>query len=100
MRGDKELTVISDDNEPTRTIYVRCTFTIPVEVPVDPEYNAKFDIEENHCPGTGRVVAALDKLREQFDSESVCWACNLDGKNEIIDAPSDELRRVLDDWIV
>ncbi len=68
-------------------IKVRCSFVIDVEVPSpeeDPEYDAEFDIEENHCPGTGRVGAALDKVMSRAEDLNVCWACNLQGKNEIV----------------
>ena len=65
-------------------IMVRCTFVIPVEVPDDPDYDVHFDIEENHCPGTGRVGAALDKLIEESDKNSICWACSVQGENKIV----------------
>lgn len=69
----------------TRTIYVKCSFVIPVEIPDNPDYDAIFDIEENHCPGTGRVGVALDRHIKQSDEAGVCWACNLKGKNEIVE---------------
>lgn len=65
-------------------IYVQCTLTVPVEVPDDPEYDSKFDIEENHCPGTGLVGQAIDKAMEEAKVQGVCWACNLHGSNKII----------------
>ncbi len=66
-------------------IKVRCSFVIDVEVPDDdPDYDVEFDIEDNHCPGTGRVGAALDAHIEKCDAEGFCWACNLKGKNEIV----------------
>lgn len=80
---------------PTKTIYVQCVFTIPVEVPDDPNYDAKFDIEENHCPGTGRVGAALDHHIQTCDEKSVCWACNLGAVNKIIDSPIKNERRII-----
>jgi len=64
-------------------IKVRCSYTIEVEVPDDADYDAQFDIEENHCPGTGIVGAALDAHRAQCDSRGVCWACALGGTSEI-----------------
>lgn len=68
-----------------KTIHVRCSFILPVEVPDDPEYNEVFDIEENHCPGTGIVGAALTAHIKDYDKKGYCWACALKGKNEIID---------------
>lgn len=65
-------------------ILVKCTFEIPIDVPDDPDYNMYFDIEENHCPGTGRVDSALNEIMEDCMKRSVCWACKLNGKNEII----------------
>lgn len=62
---------------------VKCTFTIPVEIPDDPEYDMCFDIEDNHCPGTGLVGAAIDKHIKEFDEKGMCWACALQGKCEI-----------------
>lgn len=70
-----------------RTLYVKCTVVVPVEVPDDPAYNAQFDLVENHCPGTGLVGAALAALIEKHDAESTCWACSLDGECEIVPAP-------------
>jgi len=66
------------------TINVKCTFTIPVEVPDDPKYDVEFDIEENHCPGTGRVGLAVRECIEAMDLEGCCWACALGGENEIV----------------
>lgn len=76
------------------TIMVRCTFTIPVEVPDDPDYDAGFDIDENHCPGTGRVGAALDAVMAKHAAASTCWACTLNGVCKIVE--SRELSR---EWI-
>jgi hypothetical protein len=72
-----------------RTITVRCTYEIVVEVPDDVEdgYSAQFDIEESHCPGTGRVGAAFDALYKRHEKANTCWACSLNGKSEIIFPP-------------
>lgn len=73
--------------EKVKTILVRCTFEIPVEVSADKEYldNIEFHIEENHCPGTGDVGVAFDKNYIFHEKNRSCWACALRGKNEIID---------------
>lgn len=68
----------------TRTITVRCTFDLPVEIPDDPDYDEVFDIEENHCPGTGLVGAALEKRMKKQNEKGFCWACGLNAKNEIL----------------
>jgi len=65
-------------------ILVKCTLIVPVEVPADPDYNLHFDIEDNHCPGTGFVGAAIEKMMDKCREKSVCWACNFQGKNEIV----------------
>jgi len=67
-------------------ILVRCTFEIPVEVEDSKEYEdlMSFDIEENHCPGTGLVGHAFDEIYK-YNNTGHCWACAMKGKNEIID---------------
>lgn len=70
--------------EKTKIIKVKCTFTIPIEVPDDPEYDEMFDIEENHCPGTGLVGSAIDAHIKKHDEQNTCWACALGGTNEIV----------------
>lgn len=68
-----------------KEIKVKCTFVIPVQVPDDEDYDAYFDIEENHCPGTGIVGAAVDAHIEKMNESNFCWACALQGKCEIVD---------------
>ncbi len=68
----------------SRKILVRCTYGIEVEIPDDPDYDPHFDIEENHCPWTGRVGAAFDAAYEKASATNTCWACALNGKNEIV----------------
>lgn len=69
-----------------KIINVKVTFTVPVEVPDTPEYKEimVFDIEENHCPGTGLVGIAIDKLIKEHEANDTCWACAVNGENEII----------------
>lgn len=71
-------------SELSKTIIVRCTFDLPVEVPESDDYDEIFDIEENHCPGTGRVGAVIDALIKEHDENHTCWACAVQGKCEII----------------
>lgn len=65
-----------------KKVKVRCTFEI--EVNVEDNENSYFFIEENGCPGTGIVGSALNKIIDKADKEHWCWACYLNGKNEII----------------
>lgn len=65
-------------------IKVKCTFYVEVDVPDAPDYNASFDIEENHCPGTGVVGAAVDKAIVAAKADGTCWACGLGGTCEIV----------------
>lgn len=71
-------------------INVKCTYIIQVEVSEDEEdgYSASFDIEENHCPGTGLVGRAFEEHYKRHDTgelKAFCWACALQGTNEIVD---------------
>ena len=59
-----------------KTIRVRCTFEVDVDVPDDwDDEQVRWDIEENHCPATGRVGAAIDAKIKASHARSVCWAC-------------------------
>lgn len=69
-----------------RTVQVKCTFTIPVEIPDDPDFDAHFYIEENHCVGTGNTGLALEELMAKADQEGFCWACYLGSKCEIVES--------------
>jgi hypothetical protein len=64
-------------------IKVKCTLFVDVEVPDDPEYDVRSDIEERHCPGTGIVGSALKKKIEDYEDRGFCWGCP--GENEIVD---------------
>jgi len=66
-------------------VKVRCTFVIEVEVPDDPEFPVQFYIEENSCPGTGAVWAALRQHMEKHEEAGTCWACALGGENKIVE---------------
>jgi hypothetical protein len=68
----------------TKEIKVKVTFTISIQVPADESYDETFDIEENHCPGTGIVGAAIDEHIKKMDEKGFCWACALYGKCEIV----------------
>lgn len=61
---------------------VRCSYEVEIELPDSTE--PYFYIEENHCPGTGSVGLALERVMKWAEENHVCWACCLNGKNEII----------------
>lgn len=70
-----------------KTIRVRCTLDINVEVPADmDDHQLQFSIEENSCPGTSWVGNAIDQHMELYEKEKngFCWACALHGTNMIL----------------
>lgn len=48
------------------------------------DHTIQFDIEENHCPGTGRVGSAVDKMIEEHETTGHCAWCNHQGTNKIM----------------
>jgi hypothetical protein len=67
-----------------RTLTVRCSFTVEIEVPDEWDLDqARFAIEENGCPGTGIVGAKLEEIMEEHRKNSTCWACAAQGTNRI-----------------
>jgi hypothetical protein len=77
-----------DPSRVGRKLLVRCT--LYVEVSASDALNGAevddFDINENSCPGTHRVGAAIDAAIEAGDTGKThaCWACALHGKNELL----------------
>ncbi len=65
-----------------KRVTVRCSFTVVVELRDD--YDEHFVVEENSCPGTGLVGAALTELMAAHEAASTCWACAAQGENEIL----------------
>jgi hypothetical protein len=67
-------------------VYVKCTFTIPVELPDNySDEEVHFLIEEDCCPGTGPVWSALRDLIEKSEEEHFCWACINEGENKVVE---------------
>ena len=64
--------------------FVKVTLVVPIEIPDDPDYDEHFDIEENHCPGTGIVGSAIQAMIDDCETKSVCWGCNFHGENKIL----------------
>jgi hypothetical protein len=66
-----------------RKLRVQCTVFVDIEIE-DPEADLFFLIEDNGCPGTGSVGAAIYDALEKGDEAGTCWACGLQGENKII----------------
>jgi hypothetical protein len=70
-------------------IKVKCTLYVDVDYPdgIEDENgygNPQFTIEENSCPGTGIVGSEIARVMREQEKKSCCWACALNGTNEII----------------
>lgn len=65
-------------------VRIRCTFEIDVEIPESARHNLEFIIEDNGCPGTGSVGAAVEAMIAHHESQSTCWACACRGENKIL----------------
>ena len=82
---------------PDRKAVVKCTFEIEVTIPGNVT-NPFFYIEENGCPTTGAVGAALQEVIAAHEERSTCWSCALQGENEILSIdgiPAAQLRHTL-----
>jgi hypothetical protein len=56
-----------------------------VEFPDDAtDDHIRFVLEENGCPGTGSVGLAIEMTMIKYEEQSTCWACALQGENEIV----------------
>lgn len=87
---DGTTTIVQDDRnmgDKQKIVWVKCSFIMPVSVPCNSDYDEEFDIEENHCPATGRVGAQFDKIMNYLNKEGWCWACFLAGENKMVDEP-------------
>lgn len=63
---------------------VKVKASVIVEVDLPDDIDPFFCLEENGCPGTDVVGAEIISAINYGDSESVCWACNLQGENKIL----------------
>lgn len=66
-------------------ILVKCTLFVTIDVPDGDMDAIKFQIEENGCPGTGLVGNAIESACRAGFNADTCWACNLNGTNEIVE---------------
>lgn len=64
-------------------VLVRCTYLVEVELS-DEIDDPHFHIEDNGCPGTREVGAALERMIEDHENAGTCWACASQGENKII----------------
>ncbi len=72
-------------SEGHRLVRVKCTFFVDVEVPSDwDDEVVEFVIEENNCPNTGPIGAAVDAVQRAHKAAGTCWACACGGANEIV----------------
>lgn len=73
-------------------VKVRITAVLEVDLgEVDEDFSPYFQVEENGCPGTGAVGAALLAAIAEGERTSTCWACAHEGKNEIIDVDGERV---------
>lgn len=66
-----------------RTIKVRASFDVEIEVPAEWDDDmVRFYVEENGCPGTGAVGSAVVAAVEGRALDGgECWACARNGEN-------------------
>lgn len=67
-----------------KTVRLKATFYLDVPVPDDPDYNAEFDLVENHCLGTGLPGRAFEALMARHDAAGTCWACAIGAELQIV----------------
>lgn len=77
-----------------KKIKVLCQVIVEVELSDEAYQRRHFIIEENGCPGTGVVGAAIDQAIADGDDTSLCWACKLSGNNMIIQDEQPTCRHV------
>lgn len=88
VEEDKKMNEATNATQPRlverRRILVECKFEIWVDY-ADSDNDPYFDIEDNHCPGTGLVGSAVDACMEEHEAQPTCWACALNGSNKILE---------------
>jgi GTP cyclohydrolase III len=82
-----------------RIAIVKIEMAVPVVLGDDETTDAaEFDIEENHCPGTGRVELSLRSITKDFEDHGVCAACALGGDNKILTIMDIDESNLKDVW--
>lgn len=61
---------------------IRYTFELDIPVRDDPDYDPRFDLDENHCLATGLPGGTFERMVEWFDHAGFCWACALNVEQE------------------
>lgn len=67
---------------------VKVKATVVVEIEVEDGWDdgmILFHVEENGCPGTKEVGVEIEEAIHQGKQFGVCWACNLQGENEVLE---------------
>ena len=57
--------------------------TVFVDVELEDHLDPAWFLEENACPGTGYVGAAIESAIDRAKSTGTCWSCP-DGKCELV----------------
>lgn len=77
-----------------KKVVVECRLTVAVEVPDDwDDGRVLFHLEENGCPGTREVGAALGAAIEEHERKQTCWACALGGENRVVTIDGREVEK-------
>jgi hypothetical protein len=67
-------------------VRVQCTFIVDVPIPQGIDDGLlRFMIEDNGCPATGTVGAVVMQEIVRCEAASVCWACNFQAENKILE---------------
>lgn len=64
---------------------VRVSFDVEIEMDDEAFERRHFIIEENDCPGTGKVGLAVRELVEKNYESGTCLICAANGENKIIE---------------
>lgn len=74
-----------DASPPKRKVLVRCSFEVEVEFDASmTDHDIEFAIEENSCPGTGSVGAAVSTLFYKNEASGCCEFCAAQGENKLV----------------
>ncbi len=78
---------------------VLCKYLIEVEIHDEVDDIAEFIIEDNGCPGTGPMGAALEAVMDRCEKDSTCWACTLGATTKIVNPPEFKTIGERRDWM-
>ena len=66
---------------------VKCTLELEVEIEAPDSCDrdhVMFMIEDDGCPGTGPIGAAIEAKIKEHREAGTCWACAMQGVNEVM----------------